>query len=133
MSETAGRLVRLVLIGSCAPLLWVAAEPLARADGDPGKGKVVFEQCAACHALDEAKTDGPSLKGVFGRKAGSRDDYRYSAAMTRSDVVWDATTLDAYIANPQEYIKGNRMSFAGVPDKSDRDDLITYLEQATKP
>ena len=133
LSETDVRLARLVVIGGLAPLLWIAAAPLVRADGDPSKGKVVFEQCAACHALDEAKTDGPSLKGVFGRKAGSRDDYRYSAAMTRSDVVWDATTLDAYIANPQEYIKGNRMSFAGVTDKSDRDDLIAYLEQATKP
>jgi cytochrome c len=129
----AGRLARLALIGGVAPLLWIAAGTRAGASGDPSKGKVVFEQCAACHALDEAKTDGPSLKGVFGRKAGSRDDYRYSAAMARSDVVWDATTLDAYLANPQEYIKGNRMSFAGVTDKSDRDDLIAYLEQATRP
>jgi cytochrome c len=129
----AGRLAPLVVLGVFAPLVWIAAEPLARGDGDPGKGKVVFEQCAACHALDEEKSDGPSLKGVFGRKAGSRDDYRYSAAMTRSGIVWDAKTLDAYIANPQDYIKGNRMSFAGVSDGSDRDDLIAYLEQATKP
>jgi cytochrome c len=128
-----GRLARLVLMGGVAPLFWIAAGPLVGPVGDPTKGKVVFEQCAACHALDEAKSDGPSLQGVFGRKAGSRDDYRYSAAMARSDVVWDATTLDAYIANPQEYIKGNRMSFAGVTDKSDRDDLIAYLEQATRP
>jgi cytochrome c len=127
------RLVPLIVIGVLAPLAWRVAEPRVQADGDPSKGKVIFEQCAACHGLDETKTDGPSLKGVFGRKAGSRDDYRYSAAMTRSDVVWDAATLDAYIANPQDYIKGNRMSFAGVRDKSDRDDLIAYLEQATKP
>lgn len=53
--------------------------------------------------------------------------------MTRSGVVWEAATLDAYIANPQDYIKGNRMSFAGVTEQSDRDDLIAYLEQATKP
>jgi cytochrome c len=116
-----------------APILLLGARPQVRPTGDPDKGKVVFERCAACHALDEAKTDGPSLNGVFGRKAGSRDDYRYSAAMTRSGIVWDATTLDAYIANPQDYVKGNRMSFAGVSDKSDRDDLIAYLEQATKP
>jgi len=133
LSDLAGRLAPLVVLGVFAPLLWTVAEPQVRADGDPSKGKALFEQCTACHALDEAKTDGPSLKGVFGRKAGSRDDFRYSVAMTRSDVVWDATTLDAYIANPQDYIKGNRMSFAGVSDKSDRDDLIAYLEQATKP
>lgn len=100
---------------------------------DPDKGKAVFEKCAACHSLDEdTMKDGPSLKAVFGRKAGTREDYRYSAAMKRSDITWTAETLDAYIADPQGYIRGNRMAFAGVPDKQDRDDLIAFLEQATK-
>jgi len=100
---------------------------------DAERGKAVFEKCAACHALDAGtKTDGPILQGVFGRKAGSRDDYRYSSAMARSGVVWQATTLDAYIADPQGYIKGNRMSFAGITDKAERDDLIAYLELATR-
>jgi cytochrome c len=69
---------------------------------------------------------------VFGRKAGSLEDYRYSAAMKRSDVVWTAMTLDAYIADPQSYIKGNRMAFAGIADATERQDLIAYLEQATR-
>jgi cytochrome c len=100
--------------------------------GDPEKGKAVFDKCAACHALDDTMADGPSLQGVFGRKAGTRDDYRYSPAMIRSGVVWDEMTIDAYVTDPQAFIRGNRMSFAGIPDKSDRDDLIAYLEQATK-
>lgn len=108
-------------------------EPQAQAAGDPARGKVVFEQCAACHALDDPMSSGPSLKGMFGRKAGSRDDFRYSAAMTRSGIVWDAATLDAYLADPQAYIVGNRMSFAGMTEKADRDDLIAYLEQAARP
>lgn len=128
-----GRVAALLAIGVFASMRWTAAEPPVRATGDPARGKAIFEQCAACHALDDPKPAGPSLKGVFGRKAGSRDDYRYSAAMTRSGVVWEAATLDAYIANPQDYIKGNRMSFAGVTGQSDRDDLIAYLEQATRP
>jgi cytochrome c len=100
---------------------------------DPDKGKAVFEQCAACHSLGEpGDYDGPSLKGVIGRKAGSLEDYRYSAAMKRSDVVWDATTLDKYIADPQAFIPGNRMAFAGIGDKAQRDDLIAYLAVATK-
>jgi len=104
---------------------------LAQAQGDPDKGKAAFEQCAACHSLGEAGDyDGPTLKGIIGRKAGSLDDYRYSAAMKRSGVTWDAATLDQYIADPQAFIPGNRMAFAGIGDKALRDDLIAYLAVA---
>jgi len=100
---------------------------------DVEKGKAVFEQCAACHSLDgSGDYDGPSLKGVIGRKAGSLEDYRYSAAMKRSDVTWDAASLDTYITDPQAFIPGNRMAFGGISDKAERDDLIAYLTIATK-
>jgi len=112
---------------------FVAACPLIVRAADPEKGKAVFEQCAACHALDGTNdSDGPILKGVIGRKAGSLEDYRYSAAMKRSDVVWDAATLDQYVADPQAFIPGNRMAFAGIDDKTQRDDLIAFLAVATK-
>lgn len=108
------------------------AVALAKA-GDVEKGKTAFEQCAACHSIDgTGEYDGPSLKGIIGRKAGSLEDYRYSAAMKRSDVTWDAASLDKYIADPQAFIPGNRMAFAGMADKSQRDDLIEYLTVATK-
>jgi cytochrome c2 len=110
----------------------VASTPLVRA-ADPEKGKSVFEQCAACHSLgDPGDYDGPMLKGVIGRKAGSLEDYRYSAAMKRSDVTWDATTLDKYVTDPQAFIPGNRMAFAGISDKAERDDLIAYLAAAAR-
>ena len=110
----------------------VASTPLVRA-ADPEKGKSVFEQCAACHSLgDPGDYDGPMLKGVMGRKAGSLEDYRYSAAMKRSDVTWDTTTLDKYVTDPQAFIPGNRMAFAGINDKAQREDLIAYLATATK-
>lgn len=115
----------------------VASTPLVRAAlaevGDPEKGKAVFEQCAACHSLgDPGDYDGPTLNGVIGRKAGSLEDYRYSAAMKRSDVTWDPTTLDKYVTDPQAFIPGNRMAFAGISDKAQRDDLIAYLSIATR-
>lgn len=110
----------------------VTSTPLVRA-ADPEKGKLVFEQCAACHSLgDPGDYDGPMLKGVIGRKAGSLEDYRYSAAMKRSDVTWDATTLDKYVTDPQAFIPGNRMAFAGISDKAERDDLIAYLAAAAR-
>ena len=100
---------------------------------DVERGKAVFEQCAACHSLDgTGDYDGPTLKGVIGRKAGSLEDYRYSAAMKRSAVVWDAATLDQYVADPQAFIPGNRMAFAGINDKTQRDDVIAFLAVATK-
>ena len=108
------------------------ASPSLRA-ADVEKGKAVFEQCAACHSLDgTGDYDGPSLKAVIGRKAGSLEDYRYSAAMKRSDVTWTAETLDQYAADPQAFIPGNRMAFAGIADKAQREDLIAYLAVATK-
>ena len=111
---------------------FVVASTLSVRAADPEKGKVVFEQCAACHSLgDPGDYDGPSLKGVIGRKAGSLDDYRYSAAMKRSDVTWDPTTLDKYVTDPQAFIPGNRMAFAGISDKAERDDLIAYLSITT--
>jgi cytochrome c len=117
----------------CGVVVFVmASTPLVRA-ADPEKGKLVFEQCAVCHSLGEpGDYDGPMLKGVIGRKAGSLEDYRYSAAMKRSDVMWDATTLDKYVTDPQAFIPGNRMAFAGISDKAQRDDLIAYLAVASR-
>ncbi len=107
-------------------------EPLLAASADVQQGKALFEQCTACHSLDAAPSTGPSLKGVFGRTAGTRDDYRYSPAMQRSGIVWNAGTLDAYLADPQGVVKGTRMAFAGIADKAERAALIAYLEQATQ-
>jgi cytochrome c len=119
-------------VGGCAMLVATTFTSQVRG-ADVERGKAVFEQCAACHSLDGAGDyDGPTLKGVIGRKAGSLEDYRYSAAMKRSDVVWDAATLDQYVADPQAFIPGNRMAFAGINDKTQRDDLIAFLAVATK-
>ena len=120
------------VVGGCAMLVATTFTSHVRG-ADVEKGKAVFEQCAACHSLDgTGDYDGPTLKGVIGRKAGSLEDYRYSAAMKRSDVVWDAETLDKYVADPQAFIPGNRMAFAGITDKTQRDDLVAFLAVATK-
>ena len=119
-------------VGGAAVLIAATFTSLVRA-ADVEKGKAVFEQCAACHSLDgTGDYDGPTLKGIIGRRAGSLEDYRYSAAMKRSDVTWDAATLDTYVADPQAFIPGNRMAFAGITEQAQRDDLIAYLTVATK-
>jgi cytochrome c len=105
----------------------------ARADGDPARGEARFQECAACHRLEAGANEvGPSLHGIFMRKAGELADFRYSPAMKRSGVSWTAEALDTYIADPQAMIPANRMPYAGMASASDRADLIAYLAKATK-
>ena len=119
-----------VTMASLMTLLLVAS---ARADGDPARGEVRFQECAACHRLEAGANEvGPSLHGVFMRKAGELADFRYSPAMKRSGIIWTAETLDQYIADPQALIPANRMPYAGMAAASDRADLIAYLQKTTK-
>jgi cytochrome c len=105
----------------------------AEAAEDAAKGKVTFEQCAACHSLAADDNGvGPTLHGLFGRKSAA-EDFNYSPSMRRAGVTWTPELLDTYLTNPQGGVfKGNRMPFAGVPDAQARADLIAYLKQATK-
>jgi cytochrome c len=119
-----------VTMASLMTLFLVAA---ARADGDAARGEARFQECAACHKLEAGANEvGPSLHGVFMRKAGELQDFRYSPAMKRSGIIWTAETLDKYIADPQALIPANRMPYAGMATAGDRADLIAYLQKATK-
>jgi len=105
----------------------------ARADGDPARGEARFQECAACHRLEAGANEvGPSLYGIFMRKAGELADFRYSPAMKRSGIVWTAQTIEQYIADPQAMIPANRMPYAGMASAADRADLVAYLAKATK-
>jgi len=105
----------------------------ARADGDAARGEARFQECAACHRLEAGVNEvGPSLHGIFMRKAAELTDFRYSPAMKRSGVVWTPETVETYIADPQAMIPANRMPYAGMANASDRADLIAYLVKATK-
>ncbi len=95
---------------------------------DAEHGKVVFQTCAACHS-EKPDAIGPSLRGVYGRKSGSLDNFRYSNAMSRANLVWDEANLRAYLKDPQAKVKGNRMPFAGLSDPKDVDDVIAFLKQ----
>jgi len=109
----------------CAVLLSAVVLTPAYA-ADASHGETVFKACAACHN-DKPGALGPSLKGVYGRKAGALEDFRYSAAMKRTDLVWDEPNLKEYITDPQAKVKGNRMPFSGLQNPSDIDDVVAYL------
>jgi cytochrome c len=96
--------------------------------GDAVHGKTVFEKrCTGCHAMD-ADREGPRLRGVFGRKAGSVEGFTYSAGLKGSGITWTDATLEKWLSDPDLVVKDNNMSFS-VPKAEERRDLIAYLKQ----
>lgn len=112
-------------VAASAALLAPAPRPAAAADAE--RGKTLYAACAACHN-EKPDALGPDLKGVFGRKAAARDDFRYSAPMRRVNLTWDEANLKAYILDPQATVKGNRMPFGGIREGRDVDDIVAYLK-----
>ena len=96
--------------------------------GGAVKGEKVFKKCKACHSLTKNKM-GPALGNIFDKKIGSVEGYRYSKAMSKSDIVWLDSTLDKFLTKQKKYIKGTKMSFSGIKKKSHRDALIKYLKE----
>ncbi len=107
----------------------IAALPAPYNEADYEAGRRVFAQCRSCHTLDEGAGNrvGPNLHGVFGREIGAVDGFNYSRAVQEEDFVWDSERLDHWLQNPQTFLPGNRMAFAGVRDETQRRDLIGYL------
>jgi len=117
-----------------AASVWVVvlaalAMPAAAAKGDARRGEEIYSRCLACHALAYDRT-GPRHCGLFGRRAGGVPGFAYSDAMKRSKIVWNAKTLDRFIADPMKAVPGTAMGYAGVKDARERADLIAYLREA---
>ena len=99
--------------------------------GDAGKGKSVFAaQCSMCHSAARGGPTilGPNLYGVVGRKAGSLPGYPYSSGMKAAGFTWSAEQLRTYLPAPRNTVPGTKMSFAGLKNPTQLDDLIAYLE-----
>ncbi|WP_324754248.1 c-type cytochrome [Roseovarius sp. Pro17] len=95
-------------------------------------GEKVFRKCKACHQIgDDAKNRvGPILTGIVGHPAGQVDAFKYSSALMRmaeDGLVWDEDSLRAFLADPRGFMKGTKMSFAGLRKDGDLDAIIAYL------
>jgi cytochrome c len=92
-------------------------------------GKQAYQECLACHSTKAGENGvGPSLAGVFGTKAALVPGFRFSGPMKRSNLTWDAPTLDKFLSDPQALIPGTRMPYSGMPDTGKRAALVKYLE-----
>ncbi len=109
-----------------------AAPAVADVGGDVTRGERLYEQCSGCHQIGEGAVNriGPKLNLIFDRPAASIEGFRYSNGMeraARNGLVWDHPTLDAFLEDPRSLVSNTRMSFRGIKDQTDRNDLIAYL------
>ena len=113
-------------------LLVVGATP-ARSDTAMERGQTVFAQCVVCHSLEmDVTIVGPSLHGLFGRKAASIDSFTYSNAFYGADFIWDKAHLAKLLSDPGAMFPGTKMLTPGIKDPAQIADLIAYLEGATR-
>ena len=106
-----------------------AAPPAAAAGA-----QVFARSCAMCHTTTPGGPNklGPNLAGVGKRKSGSIAGFRYSPAMAKAGLTWNAKTLDGFLEKPSATVPGNRMGFAGVKDPAQRAALVAYLTSLPK-
>jgi cytochrome c len=125
---------------------WFAALPLVASAGlltvgligadspapaEIAAGREIYERCAACHSLEVDRV-GPRHCGLFGRRAGSVPGFAYSDAMRNSGIVWNRQTLDVFLANPLGTVPGTFMTYAGIQNRDERTQLLSFLEMATR-
>lgn len=103
---------------------------------DADAGQRVFNQCRACHTINQGGRNGvgPNLYGVWGRAAGAVEGFRYSAPMRAKageGLVWNEANMRAYLTDPKAVVPGGSMSFAGIRNEQQLNDLLAYLQRAS--
>ncbi|WP_299869591.1 c-type cytochrome [uncultured Roseobacter sp.] len=127
-AETAAPEAEAAVAPAAAPAVEVAAV-------DPeliAAGEKVFRKCKACHQIGEGAKNrsGPVLTGIVGQAAGQVEGFNYSKplmAMAEDGLVWDAENLQAFLSKPKAFMKGTKMSFAGLKKEADLTAITAYL------
>ena len=99
--------------------------------GDIASGEKIFKKCAACHSINKGGKNkiGPALYNVVGRTVGGVDDYKYSKTLASYGKKWTFDELNGFLTKPSSYLKGTKMSYAGLRKEKDRASIIKYLNQ----
>jgi cytochrome c len=98
---------------------------------DVAAGKTSFNKCLPCHSIGEGAKNkvGPVLNGLDGRKSGTVPDYSYSEANKNSGITWNKDQFLDYIKDPKAKIPGTKMTFAGIKNEKEANDLWAYISQ----
>jgi cytochrome c len=98
---------------------------------DVAAGQHQFNKCLPCHSIgpDAENKIGPELNGLDGRHSGSVPNYSYSDANKNSGIVWGEATFKQYIKSPAAMVPGTKMTFAGIKNEQDVNDLWAYVKQ----
>jgi len=107
----------------------LAALPAPYNTADLANGESKFALCSTCHTTAQGGPNmtGPNLHGVFGRKAASVADFKYSDALKATGWTWDPAHVDTWITDPKVALPDTKMTFVGLKDPKDRTDVIAYL------
>jgi cytochrome c len=99
--------------------------------GDVASGEKIFKKCAACHSIDKGGSNkiGPALYNVVGSRVGAVEGYKYSKALASYGKDWTFEELNGFLTKPSSYLKGTKMSYAGLKKEADRASIIKYLNQ----
>ena len=99
--------------------------------GDIASGEKIFKKCAACHSINKGGKNkiGPALYNVVGRAVGGVDNYKYSKTLASYGKEWTFGELNGFLTKPSSYLKGTKMSYAGLRKEKDRASVIKYLNQ----
>lgn len=115
----------------------LAALPAPYSQANLDNGRAAFARCRSCHTItpNGPNMTGPNLYGIMGRPAGAHVGFNYSKAVLAAGFAWDDDRLDHWLQNPRTFLPGNKMAYPGLPDATDRRDLIAYLsiETAVRP
>ena len=106
-------------------------DPIDMAKADATHGEQVAKVCLQCHTFDKggANKIGPNLFGVLEENIASVPGYTFSSALLADkDKKWDPDELNVWLWHPQDFAKGTKMTFAGLPKAVDRADVIKYLQ-----
>ena len=99
--------------------------------GNIASGEKIFKKCAACHSINKGGKNkiGPALYNVVGSAVGGVEDYKYSKALASYGKEWTFEELNGFLTKPSSYLKGTKMSYAGLRKEKDRASVIKYLNQ----
>jgi cytochrome c len=110
-----------------------AVEPIEQymAKADPKHGEQVAKVCLQCHTFEKggANKIGPNLFGMMEENIAAVPNYQFSQALAaHKSEKWDPDKLNVWLFKPQEFAKGTKMTFPGLPKPQDRADVTAYLE-----